>query len=117
MAAAIPPPTPELAELTSILGEADARALARTFLANTPQLLSDLAAPPSLGAEPSPGQMAAHTLKSTARLVGAHALAAQASALETRLVIPGATPTPSELADIHAEAARVHALIVTFAGL
>lgn len=116
MAAAIPPPNPELAELVSILGRADTRELARTFLRDTPRLLADLAAPAFSGADPSPAQLAAHSLKSTARLVGAHALATQAAALELHLAKPGASPAPRALDRIRDEAARAHALIAPFAG-
>jgi HPt (histidine-containing phosphotransfer) domain-containing protein len=117
MDAAIQPPTPELAQLFSILGDADTRELARVFLRNTPQLLVDLATPASLTEEPSPAQLAAHSLKSTARLVGASALSAQAAALELYLATPASTPTPQALDSIRDEAARAHALIAPFAGL
>ena len=117
MDAAIPPPTPELAELVSILGETDTRELARTFLCDTPHLLADLSAPPATTEEASPGQLAAHSLKSTARLVGALTLATQAAALEIHLATAGAAPTPRELTAIRAEFARVHTLMARFAGL
>lgn len=117
MDAAIPPPTPELAQLFSILGDADSRELARVFLRNTPQLLVDLDTIASSTEEPSPAQLAAHSLKSTARLVGATALASHAAALELYLATPASAPTPQALESIRAEAARAHALIAPFAGL
>jgi HPt (histidine-containing phosphotransfer) domain-containing protein len=117
MAAAIPPPTPELTALVSVLGETNTRELARTFLRDTRRLLVDLATPAFPSDDPSPAQLAAHSLKSTARLVGAHALAMHAAALDLHLATPGAAPAPRALDAIRAEAARAHALITPFAGL
>jgi hypothetical protein len=79
MAAAVPPPTPELAEISDIIGLADARELARTFLADAPRLIADLNDPAPAEASPSSPprcRLAAHSLKSTSRLVGAHPLSA-----------------------------------------
>ncbi len=108
MADALPPPTPELAELGRIIGLKEARELARTFVTNTPKLIQELANQnPADPSAPTPTccQLAAHNLKSTSRLVGAHGLAALASMLENRILDDGPVPTSMEID--HARAAFV----------
>jgi HPt (histidine-containing phosphotransfer) domain-containing protein len=115
----IPPPTPELAEIAEIVGAGDARDIARSFLATTPRLIADLsnAAPagPIVGTPPI-CQIAAHSLKSTARLVGAHPLAAFASALELRQLAGGPVPTAAEIAAIQTEFTHLSSVFGRFAG-
>jgi HPt (histidine-containing phosphotransfer) domain-containing protein len=118
MAAAVPPPTPELAELGRIIGLGDVRELARTFLANTPRLIDELAN--TAPADPTtPGttrcHLAAHNLKSTSRLVGAHALSTLAATIENRLLDHGLAPTSAEIDRAREEFARFIPPLVRFA--
>jgi HPt (histidine-containing phosphotransfer) domain-containing protein len=115
MAAAPQPPTPELAELVELLGPADTRELTRTFLHDTPRLIADLADSSLAPSGPSVQQIAAHSLKSTSRLVGANALATLAGLLETRLVAGGPPPTVTEILAINDEYERVAKLLARFA--
>ncbi len=119
MPAAVPPPTPELAEISEIIGLGDARELARTFLADAPRLIADL--DNSAPANRSPGspprcRLAAHSLKSTSRLVGAHPLSALAATLELRLIAAGPAPTATEIEAIRAEFARFSPALLRFVG-
>ncbi|MBC7365985.1 MAG: Hpt domain-containing protein [Undibacterium sp.] len=114
MAAAIPPPTLELAELSAVLGPANTREVTRTFLHDTPQLIADLARVIASETGDSPCQLAAHSLKSTAQLVGAHALSALAAALEARLIAAGPAPTPAEIEIFRAEFARFRTVLGPF---
>lgn len=116
MAAAVPPPTPELAELSAILGPANAREVTLTFLHDTPQLMADLALVTAPDGEAPPCQLAAHSLKSTARLVGANALSALATELEARLIAAGPAPTPAEIETIRTEFARFRTFLAPFIG-
>ena len=116
MAAAVPPPTPELAELSAILGPANAREVTLTFLHDTPQLIADFAIVTAPDGEVSPCQLAAHSLKSTARLVGANTLSALAAALEAKFIATGAAPTPAEIEIIRSEFARFRAFLTPFTG-
>lgn len=119
MADGIPPPTPELAEISEIIGLGDARELARTFLTDAPRLIADLdnSAPADASpASPPRCRLAAHSLKSTSRLVGAHPLSALAAALELRLLAAGPAPTAAEIQAIREEFARFSATLVRFSG-
>ena len=119
MAAAVPPPTPELAEISEIIGLGDARELARTFLADAPRLIADLNDPAPAEASPSSPprcRLAAHSLKSTSRLVGAHPLSALAAALELRLLAAGPIPSAIEIDAIRAEFARFSPALRRFVG-
>ncbi len=117
--AVIPPPTPELAEIAEIIGSGDAREIARSFLSDAPRLIADLSN--SAPASPDAGtlplcQIAAHSLKSTARLVGAHPLATLAGALELRLLAGGPNPTAAEIAAIQTEFVRLSSGFGRFSG-
>ena len=116
MAFAVPPPTPELVELSAILGPANAREVTLTFLHDTPQLIADLAFATAAAGEVSPCQLAAHSLKSTARLVGAHTLSTMAAAIEARLVAAGPTPTRAEIEAIRTEFVRFRTVLSPFTG-
>lgn len=119
MAAAVPPPTPELAEISDIIGLDDARELARTFLADAPRLIADLNNPAPAEASPSSPprcRLAAHSLKSTSRLVGAHPLSALAATLELRLLAAGPIPSAPEIDAIRAEFARFSPALRRFVG-
>ena len=113
--AALPPPTPELAELAELLGPADARELTRAFLRDTPKLIADLADATATPSGPSVRQLAAHSLKSTSRLVGATALSILADQLEARLVKGGLPPTVTEILAINDEFERIGAILGRFA--
>lgn len=115
MAAAQLPPTPELAELAELLGPADARELTRTFLHDTPRLIADLADASDTPSGPPVQQIAAHSLKSTARLVGANVLAALAGNLETRMAAGGPSPSVTEILAINDEYERVSGILSRFA--
>lgn len=115
MAAAQMPPTPELAELAELLGPADAKELAGTFLNDTTQLIANLADASAAPSGPSVQQIAAHSLKSTSRLVGANALAILAGELEIRLAGGGHAPTVIEILAIKNEYERVTKLLARFA--
>lgn len=117
MAAGIPPPTPELAEISEIIGLDDARELARTFLADAPRLIADLnnsAPADSAAGAPPRSHLAAHSLKSTSRLVGAHPLSALAAALERQLNAGGPMPTAAEIEAIQTEFTRFSPALVRF---
>jgi len=116
MVDAVPPPTPELAALSAILGPANVREVIRTFIRDTPQLIADLALATTSASEVAPCQLAAHNLRSTARLVGAQALSALAAALESRLLATGPAPTRAEIAIIRAEFARFRAFLTSSIG-
>ena len=119
MGAAVPPPTPELAEISDIIGLDDTRELARTFLADAPRLIADLDNPAPADASPaSPPRcrLAAHSLKSTSRLVGAHPLSVLAATLELRLLAAGPMPSATEIEAIRAEFARFSPALVRFSG-
>ncbi len=109
MANTSPPPTPELAALSDILGLDEARDLTRTFLADTPRLIADLDSPVADRA-----MIAAHSLKSTSRIVGANTLSALAATLEVRLLAAGPLPTITETAAIRAEYACVSPMLIRF---
>lgn len=115
MAATQLPPTPELAELAELLGPADARELTRTFLHDTPRLIADLADVSAAPSGPPVQQIAAHSLKSTSRLVGANGLAVLAGNLETRMAGGGHPPSVTEILAINDEYERVGRILSRFA--
>ena len=90
-----PKPSPELAELMSIIGEANTREIVRTFLHETPLLMGKLRV-----ADRRSRHRAAHSLKSSARLVGAHAIAARAAQFEARLALPDGDLYPADITAI-----------------
>ncbi len=114
MADAVPPPTPELAALSAILGPANAREVTLTFVHDTPQLIADLALATAAHGEISLSQLAAHSLKSTARLVGAHTLSELAAELEARLIAAGPAPTRPEIEAVRTEFARFRTVLGPF---
>lgn len=76
----VPPPTQELAELASVLGEDNVRTLVRTFLRDFPVSLAELS-----GGDRKNRHRVAHSMKSNSRLMGAHDLSKRMAALEARL--------------------------------
>ena len=87
------PPTPALADLAATLGERDAREVVRVFLQTFPIMLHDL----SRG-DTARSRRAAHGLKSSARQMGAAALADRMAALEKRLSVPDSRVNAEDLA-------------------
>jgi HPt (histidine-containing phosphotransfer) domain-containing protein len=80
----VPPPTNELAELASVLGEDNVRTLVRTFLRDFPVSLAELSGP----GDRKNRHRVAHSMKSNTRLMGAHDLSNRMAALEARLETP-----------------------------
>lgn len=80
----VPPPTSELSELAAVLGADNVRTLVRTFLRDFPVSLAELAGP----GERKNRHRIAHSMKSNARLMGAHDLSHRMALLETRLEVP-----------------------------
>jgi HPt (histidine-containing phosphotransfer) domain-containing protein len=76
----VPPPTPELVELASVLGEDNVRTLVRTFLRDFPASLAELG-----GGDRKNRHRIAHSMKSNSRLMGGHDLSKRLAALEARL--------------------------------
>lgn len=95
------PPTPELAELADLLGAADTRDIVRTYVREFPLLYQRLA-----DGSREEQHRAAHSLKSSARQMGDLTLFQRLADLEARLLIPGATVTPADLAAISADFGR-----------
>jgi HPt (histidine-containing phosphotransfer) domain-containing protein len=87
-----PPPNAAIAELATCLGEKDARELVGMFLQSFPTSMQTLAT-----AERSVALRAAHSMKSSARIVGLFLLSRQMSELEDRLGKDNATVTPEDL--------------------
>jgi HPt (histidine-containing phosphotransfer) domain-containing protein len=83
----VPPPNSAIAELAETLGEDSARELAEMFLKSFATILKDLQSP-----EREERKRAAHSLKSSARIVGATHLSDRMAELENRL-----THTPADI--------------------
>ena len=79
------PPNEALVELADILGEEDTKDLVRTFLQDFPNLVKVLQT-----GDPEAQKRTAHSLKSTARHMGALALSRKMALYEQRLSEPGA---------------------------
>jgi HPt (histidine-containing phosphotransfer) domain-containing protein len=105
-----PAPNPTLQELVEVLGEENVRELVRTFLHGLPDALRRLAT-----ARPEEQVRLAHALKSSARHMGADALARSLTALEVRLARPGATVAPETLGQFAREFDGVAASLRPFA--
>jgi HPt (histidine-containing phosphotransfer) domain-containing protein len=88
----VPPPNSALEELAEALGEESARELAEMFLTSFPAVLQDLGA-----ADREQRKRAAHSLKSSARIVGATLLSNRMAELESRLTNTPADITPADL--------------------
>lgn len=94
-----PPPNPSLAELAEVVGEENVRHLVRTFLREFPVTLR------AMGTDDRRNQhRLAHSMKSSAQVVGALDLSQRLAALEQRLADP-ATPdlTPADINPITGE--------------
>jgi len=105
-----PAPNESLRELVSILGEEDTCELVRAFLRDFPDQLRQLAS-----GDPEQRRRVTHSLKSSARHMGADGLARQMAALETRLSRPGSEVNQEDLAATVAEFERVAGSLRAFA--
>lgn len=76
----VPPPNETIAELVSILGEADAKEIVRSFLSEFPTTIRRLTK-----ADRVTAHRLAHSLKSSARHVGAMSLSRRMATLEAKL--------------------------------
>lgn len=107
-----PPPNETLAELAEVLGVDNVRTLARTFLRDFPVSIRDLAA-----GDRKNQHRYAHSMKSNARLMGAHDLSRRMAEIELRLMDEsGAACSKAEVAEIAAEYERVAAPLRKFVG-
>ena len=94
-----PLPNDTLTELADVLGTDNVKTLIRTFLREFPVTISDL----TTGDRKNQHRFA-HSMKSNARLMGAHELSRHMAAIELRLMDEkGAPCTPEEIAAITAE--------------
>ena len=88
----VPPPNSAMEELATALGEESARELADMFLTTFAAVLRDLSA-----GTREERKRAAHSLKSSARIVGANTLSARMSDLEARLTNTPGDITPEDI--------------------
>jgi HPt (histidine-containing phosphotransfer) domain-containing protein len=89
----------DLKELISLLGEANVRALVRTFLREYPLLLEQLR-----NGDRKTRHRIVHSLKSNARVIGARTLSARMAAIEERLSVEAGTDlSVTEIASVSAE--------------
>lgn len=94
-----PPPNKALADLAAVLGEDNVRTLTRTFLRDFPLSLKELE-----GGERQNRHRIAHSMKSSARLMGVQHLSERMAEIEQRLSANTARDvTPEDLAAIAAE--------------
>lgn len=98
----VPPPNSAIAELSSSLGEESARELVDMFLGNFPTVLGELSA-----GDREQRRRAAHSLKSSAHIVGASVLSGRMAELEARLTLPAGEVTADDLAATIAEFDRI----------
>ncbi len=76
----VQPPNRDLAELAALLGTENVRQLIRTFLREYPVLIGQLES-----GDRKTRHRIAHSLKSNARVIGAHPLSMHMAAIEDRL--------------------------------
>jgi HPt (histidine-containing phosphotransfer) domain-containing protein len=93
-----PAPNEAIAELASGLGDEDARELVSMFLKSFDPTLALLAS-----RDHEEQRRAAHSLKSSSRIVGLMALSRQMAELEERLAQPGGTVVPADFAAARAK--------------
>jgi HPt (histidine-containing phosphotransfer) domain-containing protein len=110
-----PPPNRAIAELVHGLGDEDARELVGMFLKGFDSMLAALAAE-----DREEQRRAAHSLKSSARIVGLMELAHQMSELETRLARPEGAVTTDDVSaarqNFEEDAATLRAFANSHAG-
>jgi HPt (histidine-containing phosphotransfer) domain-containing protein len=98
----VPPPNSAIAELSSSLGEDSARELVDMFLGNFQTVLGELSS-----GDREQRRRAAHSLKSSAHIVGATVLSERMAELEARLTLPAGEVTDGDVADTIAEFDRI----------
>jgi HPt (histidine-containing phosphotransfer) domain-containing protein len=106
----IPPPNSAIAELASALGEDSARELAEMFLTSFEAVLRDLNA-----GDREERKRAAHSLKSSARIVGATNLSARMAELESRLTNTTGDITPEDITATINEFERISVALRSYA--
>jgi HPt (histidine-containing phosphotransfer) domain-containing protein len=106
-----PPPNPAIAELITVLGEDQAREVIRTFLLSFPSLMQEL-----IRGDRESGRRAAHSLKSSARQMGAMALSQRMAELEERLGQPNGAVAAADLAGIARDFGAASGPLRMFAG-
>ena len=111
----MPPPLPpnaSLAELAAVLGVDNVQSLVRTYLGEFPATFAQLS-----GGERRTRHRIAHSMKSSARVMGARALSDHMAALEARLARPdSADVSPQDLAVITAHFEAIAPTLRAFAG-
>jgi HPt (histidine-containing phosphotransfer) domain-containing protein len=107
---AVPPPNSAIEELATALGEDSARELAEMFLTTFEGVLRDLNA-----GDHDQRKRAAHSLKSSSRIVGATALSARMSELETRLTHTTNKITPEDITATMAVFERIDVVLRAYA--
>jgi len=93
------PPNQSLADLAHVLGEENVRNLARTFLREFPLSFQALTS-----SDRQERHRLAHSMKSSSRLMGGHALSQRMAEIESRLMDDhGGDLTPQDLEVISSE--------------
>jgi HPt (histidine-containing phosphotransfer) domain-containing protein len=105
-----PPPNPAIEDLARGVGLEDARDLVRLFLDGFEETMAQLSAK-----KREERHRAAHSLKSSARLVGLLALSRQMTALEDRLSQTTGDVEPADLHAARAEFAAAEPVLRAFA--
>ncbi len=108
---ASPAPNERIADLVSILGEADARELAQLFLASLNPLRLELSSGDRVRAS-----RAAHSLKSSSQQMGLARMAGRMAQLEQRLLQIDGVVTDADLDAVASELSDAEATLRPFAG-
>ena len=106
-----PPPNAAIAELANGLGDEDARELVGMFLNSFEPTLHALGGP-----DREEQRRAAHSLKSSARIVGMMELSGLMSELENRLAKPDGAVSPTDIDSARQKFARLAPALLAFAG-
>lgn len=107
----VPPPNGAIEELSSALGEESARELVEIFLNSFETVLKELNS-----GDREQSRRAAHSLKSSSRIVGATALSNRMAELEARLANIGSEVTPEDVTATIAEFDQIAASLRAFVG-
>ena len=106
----VPPPNNAMAELAAALGEDSARELAEMFLTTFAAVLRDL----NTG-DRDERKRAAHSLKSSSRIVGATALSSRMAEIEARLTNTDGDITPEDIVATMADFEQIAIELRTYA--
>lgn len=104
------PPNRAIADLVDVLGADDARELVRTYLREFDTIIRQLAT-----GDRQKQHRLAHSLKSSARHMGAMHLSQRLATLEARLQLPDGTLTPDDLMAVSEEFERTAGPLRAFA--